>query len=64
MRPCRTVIFLLTPGKVCTDPDSYRGLSMLEGYFKLYSKILPDRMQREMGIIQNTEKFGFIRGKE
>ena len=58
------MIFILKPGKVCTDPDSYRGLSMLEGYFKLYSKILADRMQRAIGIIQNTEQFGFIRGKE
>ena len=32
----RIVIFILKPGKICTDPDSYRGLSMLEGYFKLY----------------------------
>ena len=59
----RTVIFILKPGKVCTDPDSYRGLSMLEGYFKLYSKILADRMQRTMGIIQSPEQFGFTRGK-
>ena len=45
----RKVIFILNPGKVCTDPDSYRGLSMLERYFQLYSNILADRMQRVVG---------------
>ena len=28
----------------CTDPDSYRGLSMLEGFFKFYSKFFQRNM--------------------
>ena len=36
---------------------------MLEGYFKLYSKILVDRMQRVMGIIQSPEQIEFTKGK-
>ena len=59
----RIVVFILKPGKPCTDPDSYRGLSMLEGFFKLYSKILAERMQRAMAEIQNPHQFGFTKGK-
>ena len=59
----RTVIFILKLDKVCTDPDAYRGLSMQEGYFKYYSKILADTMQMVMGVIQSLEQFGFTKGK-
>ena len=59
----RIVVFILKPGKPCTDPDSYRGLSMLEGFFKLYSKILAERMQKAMAEIQNPHQFGFTKGK-
>ena len=59
----RTVIFILKPGKPCTDPDSYRGLFMLGGFFKLYSKILAEGMQKAMTEIQNPEEFGFTKDK-
>ena len=59
----RTVIFILKPGKSSLDPDSYRGLSLLEGFFKIYSKILASRIQRPMMIIQDPQQFGFTKGK-
>ena len=59
----RLVVFILKPGKPCTDPDSYRGLSLLEGFFKIYSKILASRMQKPMRHIQCQQQFGFTRDK-
>ena len=59
----RIVIFILKSGKPSTDPEAYRGLSMLEGFFKIYSKILANRMQRSMRYIQQPQQFGFTRGK-
>lgn len=59
----RLVVFILKPGKLCTDPDSYRGLSLLEGFFKIYSKILANRIQKPMQFIQNPQQFGFTRDK-
>ena len=59
----RLVIFILKPGKVCTDPDAYRGLSLLEGFFKLYSKLLANRIQKPMRAIQNPQQFGFTKNK-
>ena len=59
----RIVIFILKPGKSSTDPEAFRGLSMLEGFFKIYSKILANRMQRSMRHIQQPHQFGFTRGR-
>ena len=36
---------------------------MLEGFFKIYSKTLANRMQRSMRYIQQPQQFGFTRGK-
>ena len=57
------VVFILKPGKSCTDPDSYRGLSLLEGFFKIFSKILASRIQRPLLHIQDPQQFGFTKGK-
>ena len=43
----RFVIFILKPGKPTTCEDSYRGLSMLEVFFKIFSKINSDRMKKK-----------------
>ena len=59
----RLVIFILKPGKCATDPDSFRGLSLLEGFFKIFSKILANRMQRPMRHIQHPQQFGFTKDK-
>ena len=59
----RIVVFILKPGKSCLDPDSYRGLSLLEGFFKIYSKILASRIQRPMAVIQDPQQFGFTKNK-
>ena len=59
----RMVIFILKPGKNATDPDSFRGLSLLEGFFKIFSKILANRMQRPMRHIQHPQQFGFTKHK-
>ena len=59
----RIVIFILKPGKPSTDPEAFRGLSMLEGFFNIYSKILANRMQRSMRHIQQPHQFGFTRGR-
>ena len=45
------------------DEDSYRGLSMLENIFKLYSKMLGDRMAKVLQEIQNPHQYGFTNGK-
>lgn len=59
----RFVIFILKSGKPTTDADSYRGLSMLEGFFKIFSKILANRMQSPMTHIQSPHQFGFTMNK-
>ena len=59
----RLVVFILKPGKDCLDPDSYRGLSLLEGFFKIYSKTLASRIQRPMRHIQDPQQFGFTKNK-
>ena len=59
----RFVIFILKPGKPTTCEDSYRGLSLLEVYFKIFSKIIATRMKRPMRHIQNPQQFGFTEGK-
>ena len=57
------VIFILKPGKDPLDPDSFRGLSLLENIFKLYSKLLANRLTRPLMHIQNPQQFGFTRRK-
>ena len=59
----RTVVFILKPGKNPEDEDSYRGLSMLENTFKIYSKILADRLARVLKNIQDPYQYGFTEGK-
>ena len=59
----RLVIFILKPGKDPLDPDSYRGLSLLENVFKLYSKLLANRMMRPLTHIQSLHQFGFTRSR-
>ena len=59
----RFVIFILKPGKPTTCEDSYRGLSMLEAFFKIFSKIISDRMKRSMIHIQSPQQIGFTQGK-
>ena len=59
----RIVIFILKPGKPTSNPDSYRGISMLECFFKIFSKILSNRMQNSMLQVQNPHQFGFSKGK-
>ena len=58
----RKVVFILKPGKNHSDPDSYRGLSLLETFFKLFSKILTDRLQRPLKFLQSPHQFGFTKG--
>ena len=59
----RIVIFILKPGKPVTDEDSYRGLSMLENIFKLYSKLLASRLAVPLRHIQDKHQFGFTKEK-
>ena len=59
----RTVVFILKPGKREDDSDSYRGLSMLENIFKLYAKIIGDRMAGVLKHVQDPHQFGFTEGR-
>ena len=59
----RIVVFILKPGKPVTNEDSYRGLSMLENIFKLYSKILATRISTPLRHIQDPQQFGFTEHK-
>ena len=59
----RKVIFILKPGRSEKDEDSYRGLSMLECIFKIYSKIIGDRMAVVLKDIQDPNQYGFTSGK-
>ena len=58
----RAVIFVLKPNKPCTDVNS-RGLSLLEGIVKLFSKGLQTGFQRPLRHIQNKQLFGFTKKK-
>ena len=57
------MVFILKAGKATTDEDSYRGLSLLENFFKIFSKILSNRMQRPLKHIQHHHQFGFTAQK-
>ena len=59
----RKVVFILKPNKDEKDEDSYRGLSMLENIFKAFSKIIADRMALALIVIQDSNQFGFTRGR-
>ena len=59
----RIVLFVLKPGKNVTDPDSYRGLSMLENIYKMYSKLIALRMASPLRYIQSPQQFGFTKDK-
>ena len=59
----RLVIFVLKAGKNAMDPDSYRGLSLLEGVYKIYAKILARRIQVPIKKIQHCHQFGFTKIK-
>ena len=59
----RKVVFILKPGKNPVHEDSYRGLSMLENMFKMFSKVLGDRMAKALKEIQDENQFGFTEGK-
>ena len=59
----RIVLFVLKPGKNVTDPDSYRGLSMLENIYKMYSKLVALRMATPLRYIQSPQQFGFTKNK-
>merc|ERR1711888_209563 len=51
------------PSLAVTDLDSYRGLSMLENIFKMYSKTLANRLTPPLQHIQNIHQFGFTKNK-
>ena len=59
----RKVVFIPKPGKSPTSDDSYRGLSMLENIFKMYSAVLAQRMAAVLRLIQDPEQYGFTEGK-
>ena len=59
----RMVVFLLKPNKDGTNPDSYRGISLLEVVYKLFSKILADRIKEPLKHIQSKQQYGFTEGK-
>ena len=59
----RKVVFIPKPGKSPTSDDSYRGLSMLENIFKMYSTVLAQRMAKALKLIQDPEQYGFTEGK-
>ena len=59
----RTVVFIPKPGKSPTSEDSYRGLSMLENIFKMYSTEMASRMARILKLTQDPEQYGFTEGK-
>ena len=56
----RTILFILKAGKCATDPDRYRGLSMLENIFKIFGKILANRLKRPLKYIQHWHQFGLL----
>ena len=59
----RIVIFIMKPGKATTDENSYRGLSMLENIFKMYSKAIATITAGPLRHIQNPHQFGFTKDK-
>ena len=59
----RKVVFIPKPGKDPQSEDSYRGLSMLENIFKLFSKCYGDRLGRVLRTIQTSHQFGFTAGR-
>ena len=59
----RCIIFVLKPGKPTHDEDSYRGLSMLEGLFKIISKMLVERLKEPLKQLQSDNQFGFTIGR-
>ena len=59
----RIVVFVLKPGKSARNEESYRGLSMLENIFKIFSKVLSERIKRPLLHLQHEQQMGFTADK-
>ena len=59
----RDIIFVLKPGKPADDPDSYRGISLLNNMYKIYAATLAKRMSLVMPHVVHQAQKGYIRGK-
>ena len=55
----RKVIFIPKPGKRRDNEDSYRGLSMLENVYKVFSKAIAKRLAPALYAVQDSQQFGF-----
>ena len=58
----RKVVFIKKAGRDIRKDDSYRGLSMLENIYKLYSKVLANRLAPALKQVQDKMQFGFTKG--
>ena len=58
----RKVIFIKKAGRDIRKDDSYRGLSMLENIYKLYSKVMANRLAPALKQVQDKMQFGFTKG--
>ena len=59
----RNIIFIPKPDKPLENPDSYRGLSLLNNLYKIYAAALAKRMSLVMPHIMHPCQKGFIKGK-
>ena len=59
----RKVVFIPKPNKRRDHEDSYRGLSMLENIYKLFSKAIAKRLAPALYAVQDAHQFGFTTGR-
>ena len=59
----RKVVFIPKPNKRRDHEDSYRGLSMLENVYKLFSKAVAKRLAPALYAVQDDQQFGFTTGR-
>ena len=59
----RKIVLIKKPRKDPQHPSSYRGISLLENSFKIYSAILAKRLSNAIEMVQSQHQYGFTRNR-
>ena len=59
----RKIVLIKKPRKDPQHPSSYRGISLLENTFKIFSAILAKRLSRAIEMVQSPHQYGFTQNR-
>ena len=60
----RRIIFILKKGKIPTNPESYRPISLLEVFYKILAKLLSKQLNSYLTKLVHPDQFGFVPGRQ